>query len=150
MKNEMTNISQKYFYSKNMSSVAMFLTTSFLILSVFATLSAFEKAGINKGFIFLPFVIISIIGVIYIAKKFFLPAMAGKVALTIDEEKIIYNIDNKTVYWDEINGINTASGMSDFVIILELFNGNEVHISTRYIKGDHNIIHNLVEQGLNK
>lgn len=134
------NAAQKHLYNKIMCVIAMLISAIVFLLFIYIIVYITIKSGLIKGLIFSPFAIIFLGILIYISKNFFLPAISGKVALMLDSKRITDNIGHKTIEWKQVKNVETRSGRYDYIIVLKLFDKSEVLISTRYIKGDHNVI----------
>jgi len=80
--------------------------------------------------------------------RVFIPTINQKFALTIDEEKLYYRVDNKTVYWSDVGYIvkRWAPQNKSTYIAFELLNNKEVHIDPSFLIADDDEVYIAIQE----
>jgi hypothetical protein len=130
-----------YLYSLNVSWIKVISAGIFIPISIIPI-----YLFIRRGEVFwIAIVLIDIYSVMLTYNyfvKFLKPAKEGLLGLQLDNEKLEYYIEKKTVYWKEINSIETFSSRNEKGVNLILNAGNEVKITTSLLKGYDSDIYN--------
>jgi len=129
-------------YNKIMISF-MTLALTGIMLEVLYFVVGFIRSNDIKGALFfsLP-LLLTIVGLIYYIRKFFIPAIKNNPAIELDDETIQYNTKNWALNWNEIESIDSVL----YGIKFNLKDGNEAYITLRYVSGNYDSIRDTINE----
>jgi len=85
---------------------------------------------------------------IWVCKKYFIPALSEKIALELNKDTLQYFISNKTIYWNDVESIDkNTGGRNGWIIIFSMLDrSRNIKIPTMFIAGnDENIFNTVCE-----
>jgi len=122
-----------------------FMTLSLVgivLFLLYAVVSFITNKDFGGALFFSIPLLLSVLGLIYYIRKFFIPAIKNNPAIELDEEAIQYNIKNWALNWNEIESIDSTSYGIKFI----QKNGNETYISLQYISGNWDAIRDTIDE----
>ena len=140
---------KKYSYSKsqNYTNIVLVLGLNTVFLYLIISSSSL-LLSIAFGVLFLCMVALTV----YFCRKFFFPLLRNETALELDNEKLQFYIDNKTIYWKDVESINYKELKNgDWVVTFAFKNGSaNINVFQKYIAGDDKAIYNTITEYFEK
>ena len=140
---------KKYPYSKsqNYTSIVLVLglNTVFLYLII-------SSSNLFLSIVFGVLLLCMVALTVYICRKFFFPLLRHDTALELDNEKLQFYVDNKTIYWKDVKSINhKVQKNADWVVTFAFKNGSkDIDVFQKYIAGDDKAIYDTITEYFEK
>src|ERR1700761_5017618 len=93
-------------YNKIMISFMTFSFTGITLFVLYFVVDFIRSNDLDGALFFSIPLLLSLVGLIYYTRKFFIPAIKDNPAIELDDEAIQYNIKNWALNWNEIESID--------------------------------------------
>ena len=138
--------SVKYPYSKYQSWFAVIALSAMIFGCLYMIIARRPDGDIWQ--VMVPMILILGALLTYICRKFFFPLIWGETALELDKEKLQYFVNNRIIYWKDVETMDFWSLKYGGMSIRFVMHGTnkDVKINTKYIAGkDQSIYDTIVE-----
>lgn len=114
-------------YSKFWTSIFVisFLGIILISTSEFIRILQYDNAQYYSIF-FIPFELLLVFSLYYVCRRYFIPAFKNSIALELNNNAIIDNINNKTFYWKNISDISYHQGKSGTHIVIDFIDKSTI------------------------
>ncbi|MFC0515954.1 hypothetical protein ACFFGT_17150 [Mucilaginibacter angelicae] len=119
-----------------------------IITPSFLTVICVVRVNKNNWPELLPVITALLFVIVSFCKRCFTYDLRDKIALQLDDEKLVSYIDNKVIYWSEVRSVGYKKVRGGIRIMIRVNRHNifeeTVIISTAHIEGDDQVIYNAI------